>query len=349
MSHEWHRGVLETSSWHGLEEVGVMVGADGMIEAGERTGAWPVSLEVEAIVTKSGLPAPGGAVVATYQDGSRTALSVMSAKYPPATPQSWRNLVRAVVAAGGRPTGAFALRDGKRVLATFEIGKANGLRTHLVILDSFDGTKKFTVGCTSVRVVCANTLSAAMSQDGAGMAKIRHDASLEENIAILSDTIGEAIKTGDKVRVAYERAEKLKPTKKQRQAIFDKLFPAVETEETMTAGKLAAQTKAENARQDALKVAAMPINNVGDSLATLWNAATYLVDRMADGSARPCADPLDSMLFGTRAARIQEIETIIQVIMADGSIREMSAKKAVEEGVDSKIVGKKVLQEMMDA
>ena len=38
MSHEWHRGVLDTSSWHGLEEVGVMVDADGMITAGKFVG-----------------------------------------------------------------------------------------------------------------------------------------------------------------------------------------------------------------------------------------------------------------------------------------------------------------------
>ena len=39
MSHEWDRGVLNASSWHGLEEIGVMASAEDIIDAGERTGA----------------------------------------------------------------------------------------------------------------------------------------------------------------------------------------------------------------------------------------------------------------------------------------------------------------------
>ena len=33
MSHEWHRGVLTTSSWHGLENIGAMPDAGAMIPA----------------------------------------------------------------------------------------------------------------------------------------------------------------------------------------------------------------------------------------------------------------------------------------------------------------------------
>jgi hypothetical protein len=48
----------------------------------------------------------------------------------------WRDLVKAAVAAGAKPTGAFSLRDGSRVLATFEVGISNGLRTQLLLVDA---------------------------------------------------------------------------------------------------------------------------------------------------------------------------------------------------------------------
>jgi hypothetical protein len=92
----------------------------------------------------------------------------------------------------------------------------------------------------------------------------------------------------------------------------------------------------------------MEINRVGEkgNLATLWNAATYLVDRRGDGTKRGNVG-LESMLFGTRQARVQEIQTMIEVILADGTIAAVEASKAVEMGVDSKLVGAKILEEML--
>lgn len=344
MASEWHRGVLEKSSWHGLEEVGVMTDAVEMIEAGERSGAWPVALRSESIVTSTGLVAPGSAIVAQYRNAPDACLSVVGGRYRATTPDEWRDLVRAATAAGARPTGAFSLRDGTRSLATFEVGVANGLRTQLLIADSFVGSLGLTCGTTSVRVVCANTLSSSLSQDGKGMAKFRHTASLETKINVLSESIGEAITKGEKIRAVYQRAEQLRPTRSQAQVIFDALFP-----DAPDGSPKSTKTMAENARRDAMTAAALSVNNVGDSVATLWNAATYLVDRNANGSTRQVrsGDALDSMLFGCRSKRIEEIQTIIEVVMRDGSIREMTAPQAVESGVDSRMVAKKILEEML--
>lgn len=79
-------------------------------------------------------------------------------------------------------------------------------------------------------------------------------------------------------------------------------------------------------RSEVDKVAAiMPINSVGGvkgNVATLWNAATYLVDRKADGKARECrggADRLDSLLFGSRGERLTEVQDIIENILDGGA------------------------------
>jgi hypothetical protein len=254
-------------------------------------------------------------------------------------------LVQAATAAGARPAGAFSLRDGSRLLATFEVGTANGLRNYFNIMDSFDGSMGLTCGGTSIRTVCANTVAASLRRDGSGMAKLRHVASLEQKVNVLAESIGEAIATGEKVRKVYHAAEALRLTQRDASKVFDLLFPVASED-----ADRAAKTRAENVRADAVRAMANPVNNAGNTLATLWNAATYLVDRNANGTARAVrgdGDALESMLFGTRGERVAEIQTIIEVIMADGRIQSMSAPQALAQGVDPRIVGRSVLDDIL--
>jgi hypothetical protein len=343
MAPEGHRGVLEASSWHGLEEVGVMADADQMIGKGEAAGAWPVGLRFDSLLTAGGLKAPGRGVVAQYAKHPEQCISVVGDRYRAPTPDEWRMLVRAATAAGARPTGAFSLRDGTRVLATFEVGLSNGIRTQLLFADAFDGSMRLITGTTSVRVVCANTFSAALSSDGEGMAKLLHTASLEQKVNVLAESIGKSIATGEKVRKTYHEAEQLGMSKPDAMKVFDLLFP-----EAPADAPAGTKTRAENEREAARKAMWLPVNNAGSSLATLWNAATYLVDRNVDGSPKATrSDRLDSMLFGARGERVQEIQTIVEVVMRDGSIVPMTVSKALDAGVDPKIVGSKILDEML--
>lgn len=343
MAHQWHRGVLDTSSWHGLEEVGKMATADDMVGHGERSGAWPVGIRFADLFTSEGIKAPERGVVATYAAHPEMCLSVVGDRYRATTPDEWRTLVKAATAAGAKPTGAFSLRDGTRVLATFEVGQSNGLRTQLLLADSFDGTMKLTLGTSSIRVVCANTLSAALRSDGEGMVLLRHTASLEQKVNVLAESIKESIESGEKVRTVYHAAENARLSRRDAQRVFDLIWP----ESDEKSGK--AKTLAQNARRDAETAMALPVNNVGPTLATIWNAATYLVDRRADGSARETrgGKSLDSMLFGTRGERINQIQTIVEVILKDGSIQPMMASEALDVGVDPSIIGRTVLEDML--
>lgn len=345
MSHEWHRGVLTASSWHGLEEVGVMATDDDMIAHGEKSGAWPVSLRFEELRTVGGLVAPGRAVVATFVAHPEACLSVVGDRFRPTATDEWRSLVKAAVAAGAKPTGAFALRDGTRVIATFEVGQSNGLRTQLVLADAFNGSMSLSCGFSSIRVVCANTLSAAMREDGSDMATLRHTASLETKVNVLAASIAEAVKRGDAVRTAYETAEKLRLSTTQAQTIFDQLFPpAPEGADRATV------TRVDNVRAEAQRAMGRKENNAGATLATLWNGATWMVDRTADGFARATRGEkgaLDSLLFGGRGRRVSEIQTIVELVMKDGSVQSTPAAQALDMGVDKHQVGRKILDDMI--
>ena len=338
MAHMWDRGVLDASSWHGLEEIGVFTDADSIILHGERAGSYPVSLSAESLFTQAGLIAGLKALVAKYSAHPDRIVGTNGSRHRATTPDEWRGLIRAAVAAGAKPTGAFSLCEGSRVLATFDVGDSNGLRTQLVLADSFDGSLRLTAGFTSVRVVCANTLAAAMREDGSGMAQLRHTASLETNVKILQDGIADCVSKGRKVRELFEKASQITLPKEAADKAFDALFPKAPEGASATL-----VTRLDNERGDAITAARMGINKVGNTggnLATLWNAATYLVDRNADGTARDCrggADRLNSLLFGTRAKRLDEvqgvIERLVEVIRPDGTVETATVQEAIAMGV----------------
>lgn len=337
------------SSWHGLEELVDMDTAEDMYRHGERCGAWPTEVLYQDLRTVTGLSAKDHqAIVGRYIDHPDRVLGVVGGRYRATTPAEWQSLVHAACKAGAKPTGAFSLRDGSRVCATFEVGAQNGLRTNLLLCDSFDGSLRLSCGFTTIRVVCANTLSIAFRESGGDMAKLRHTASLEEKVKALASGIETAIAGGQKVRETFHAAEAKRLDRDAAKAAFDALFPPAPEDASP-----AAKTRAENVRADARLAATLRINRIDDqpgNLATLWNAATYLVDRRADGKTRDVrgGDALDSLLFGSRAARIQEIQHTIEVILRDGSVERMTVAQANEAGIDPKQTGRILLEDMLD-
>lgn len=352
MSHEFDRGVMNKSSWHGLEAIGAMPDAAAMIAHGEASGAWPVRVErvglFAAVDPNVGmtLRSPVDGMLATYAGHSPRVLGAVGSRYTPTTPEQWRDLVRAACEAGAKPCGAFSLRGGAHVLAVFEVA-SNGFKDYLCLSDSFNGDTRLCGGGASVRVVCANTQAAWFSNDNKGIAKLRHTASLAEKARLLEVAIRSAIANGASVRELYHAAESTKLPRATAEQLFDRLWPRAPE-----GASKATVTRAEERRVEATTAMALQVNHAGDSVATMWNAATYLVDRRADGSPRKCrggADMLDSMLFGSRAARVAEIqEHVVEIIMADGSVRPMTVPAAVEAGVDTDQLGARLLAEMLE-
>lgn len=347
MTHMWDRGVLTASSWHGLEEVGVMLDAEDMIAAGENCGSWPIEVDFQHVTVGENLPAPEyRGVVGKYRQHPPRALGIVGGRYRATFPEEWRKLVRAVVAAGGKPTGTFSLCGGSRILATFEVGVSNGLKTQFILVDSYDGSLKLTTGSTTVRVVCANTLSLALRSDGEGMANLRHVATLEENIKALEKAIGRALETGENMRGLYKAACERRLTSAEKTAVLAALVP-IDPEATPRVA-----TRAQNLRDSIEAASKSPINAEGeDTLASLWNGCTYVIDRDGD-AARPSRgknkDNLNSLLFGSRGARVREVQTIIEVLLRDGTVAPMTVSQAVEAGVSPLLTGRAIINDMLE-
>lgn len=354
MAHEWHAGVLAKSSWHGLESVENLKTVEDMIRAGRGSLAWPTAVDMVPLLLQGdpSVKVPAQGIVATYQDGSRICHGT-GKRYEPLSLDAWEYTLRQAIDAGAKPAGAFALRGGSRILATFEVPSADeqGIATYLTVLDGMDGETPHLVGASSIRVVCANTLAAAFGsnlREGDSL-RTKHSKNVNGRARTMADALADAMKQGKTVREMYAQARETPldtPTRFRR--ALDILAPIPELKED---GSNRAQvTRATSQRTDLLKASALGINDDGPTVATLWNAASFLVDRTPEGESRQvrgAGDMLDSLLLGTRATKVAQIQALIPVILADGSEVMMEASEAKTHGIDDRQIGAALLDDML--
>ena len=351
MASQFFRGVFSTATpatWHNEEERAEIETVDDLVRAGQDVGALPLGLH-KSPLEADGIPVLGYySPVGYFARHEPIAMGAVQSRYCCTDLTRYEQLLHAIGEAGGRPDGLFSLMGGSRVVATFEVGQSNGFTSHINLADSYDGSLRLTLGVSTIRVVCQNTFKAFMATDGEAATQLRHTSSMPAQMDVLRSVVAEAIQTGDTVRDLYHRAADLTLTGAQMDKALEVLFPYPGGDNSK---RTRAHARADNMRDEARIASAMPVNNEGDSLATLWNAATLLVDRTASGEARPLrgdAGAMDSMLFGARAERVNQIETLIEVLMADGSTVSASVTDAIGMGADPKQIGASLLEAMLD-
>src|SRR5262245_30684624 len=109
-----------------------------------------------------------------------------------------------VVAGQARFATAGSLCGGRRVWVLAELSRApvevvhgDAVRKFLLLSNSHDGSLAVRVGFTPVRVVCANTLSAAHAGKDSQLIRLRHCSGLRRNLANVRETI-------DRVNACFE-------------------------------------------------------------------------------------------------------------------------------------------------
>lgn len=366
MAHEWHAGVLSQSSWHGLEVVETIPDAATLIRRGKELGAYPTRIRREKAVTATGLAVPGECMVGDYQDRASIAYGMVGGKYHPLDIEQWEETIKAAVDAGAKPAGAFALYGGARILATFEInGAQQGIQSYMTLVDSLDGSYKFRAGGTSIRVVCANTLSASFGDernkgvDHDKAVALKHTKSINDRAHYVRQAIQAYLAEGQTVRAQYEAALATKVSKSDFASLAEALFPTTEIvrdksgELVNTGNQLQgkALARAENKQTELALACSRAENNEGATLATVWNGATWMLDRDDEGNhraARGGASSLESMLFGSRSERVNEIHQImVTVLRPDGSEEHVPASQAANEGVPLDQIGRSILDGML--
>jgi hypothetical protein len=260
----------------------------------------------------------------------------------------WEAGVEAACNAGATPKRTGSLDGGRKIFAEFDVPSSEGFYSTFTLIDSYDGTTGHYGGGGFGRVFCANQIAAMRRYDG--FASIRHSASIEHLTAIMHGEIAEAIAHGMSLRELYDKAKELHLSREAAMAAFDALFPSAPDD----AGKRAS-TIAENRRHEARIASTLDVNNEGASLATFWNAATFLVDRDAAGRARKMRGNSTrdgSMMLGTMGRRLNQIQETIQamveVIRPDGTVEALEVSEALEQGAAPSQVGSVLLESMLD-
>ncbi len=132
---------------------------------------------------------------ATMYEGADKVLGIVSDRYTPLQNveafdffKPWLDTKMAALHTAG------ALFDGKRVWVLAQIGKGaievakgDDVARFVLLSNSHDGKTSVRVGFTPVRVVCANTLSWAISDKASQLIRVRHTKDVKVNVENLRD------------------------------------------------------------------------------------------------------------------------------------------------------------------
>jgi hypothetical protein len=286
--------------------------------------------------------------------------------------EDFESLLWAAQNGGGTPSNMFALKDGTRIVATYKVlitdeGTDDEIVHYLVLVEDLTGSKARTIMCQSIRTVCANTLHAAELTCAKGKRiKIRHSGDLAGKTRIAAAIVSRCQEVAGEIGEFYKLAKSAKITTYEE---FDHVVRAFVPDALDDDGKVLTEgnkynrvDKARNALKDAAR---RKENYCGSTVATYFNAATYLLDRNADGSqaeAKGGSCMIESMLFGDRnhklngrsgknpkAGILDTTQELVQFLvqMADGTTEAMTLAQAVETGqVPTSQLGSSIMEGM---
>jgi len=177
-------------AWHQLGTVlpGAFTAQEAMSYG--HLGGWNVR-KSPLIVAETGEPAPDA--YATIRDNPLTpgrvdVLGVVGSQYHPVQNEEMSDILDTLVDESGAIFDtAGSLRDGKQVFLTMKmpghllVGGVDAHEMHIAAVTSHDGNGSFTLLVTPVRIVCANTLSAALGS-AKNVIRMRHTPGIRRNL-----------------------------------------------------------------------------------------------------------------------------------------------------------------------
>ncbi len=131
---------------------------------------------------------------------------------------------------------AGSLRGGRhiwmlaRIPKEYRAGPHDLIKPYVLLVNSHDGSGALRMIPTTVRVVCANTLSLAMGQAGAEGLSIRHHPSLEKRVAEARQKLGIISARLDRFDQELHAMLATMPTTRQTSDYFQGLLPEATTD-----------------------------------------------------------------------------------------------------------------------
>ena len=223
MSSEIISGVDHMVSGHGItpwHKLGTVV--DGALTAEQALIQAKLDWNVvkKKIQVAGGKPFPHNFAICREDNGDP--LGIVGTRYTPIQNTDGLSILDPVIGQDACYETAGSLRGGKIVwfLASlkkeyFLSGKtADSMKQYFLVYLSHDGTKPVTVRFVSTRVVCMNTLTAAVGEARA-MVVIRHTKNFQDKVAEAHRIVGLADKHAQEYIKVYNQLQSVKMTEKE--------------------------------------------------------------------------------------------------------------------------------------
>jgi phage/plasmid-like protein (TIGR03299 family) len=218
---------------------------------------------------------------------------------------------------------AGSLRQGRNVFAlipreSFTLGERDTVRRYVLFSNTHDGTGALAIIPTSVRVVCANTLSGALS----GF-RVRHSAQLKERIELAIVALRASDEGGKQLETSIRKLASVPMDDEDRRVFFLRVY---ETAFGIIPAKPATETEIK-AHEKARETVASWIANLESSRNTgtgtegsVWHALNAMTEwsdhsrRVKSGTEGERGARTFSNLFGTSAVfKAKALEVALQV------------------------------------
>lgn len=245
MAHEIEQmfSVVE-KPWHGL---GTVVENAPSVQDAIKLAGLDWTVEKQSILTASGIPVNDNKALVRSSDQS--ILGVVGNRYTPLQNTDAFSFFNPFIDQGlATLETAGSLREGKRIWilarlnnAPIEITKTNGdvIQAYLLLSNSHDGKLAVRIGFTPIRVVCANTLSAAHGNSESKLIRVWHGKDVKQNVddlqSIVDATNAEFVATTEKYKYLASKQINTQDLEKYVRQVFSLNDPKSEREKIMQA------------------------------------------------------------------------------------------------------------------
>lgn len=318
--------------WHGLGQ-SVTKGASIGVWAKEAGMNWHAE---EAAVfygradLQNGDMQPADGVKMLYRSDTEKQLAIVGEDYQVVQPLDVLEFFRDMTEQGGwHIHTAGCLRGGRKLWAmatngeSADVGKGDTIKRNLLLATSLDGSMKTIAMETSVRVVCANTLSMALGKNVKGQVATSHRTAFDPNL--VKRALGVNV---DSFNLFMERAKELADTPVRLDQARDLLRSLFKVEEQAKLGpklswlgdlsQVGVEPEAKDPRSVQTILALFEGAGMGSSLksskGTAWGLLNAVTEHVDHDMGRSDDSRLDAAWFGKGALIKQQALDLIATI-----------------------------------
>ena len=216
---------------------------------------------------------------------------------------------------------AGAIDEGKKVFICMKVnkdivvGSGDVVSQYVLLVNSHDGSLAITAMPTNVRVVCNNTLTAALSSNKDKI-KIRHTTNAKDRMHEAAAVLNLLSSNTQMNEDAYNKMREFAITKEDMFSYFGNVFCTPDEIKALRSGSKAAEVLSTRKQNTLAEVLNFSNAGIGQELAmlngnnTMWSAYNAVTGYITRKKYKTANDRANSMLFGNSAELIQSAGAI---------------------------------------